>query len=268
MLMLYNSPKKGFFASSIIILLSIIGNGMILHFKDLNVYSDVTNLDITLFKTEIETYIMFYSHMASYYVGLLTGYLITSGFVLKDKFKIRMAWFACSVYLTLYAIYFQMRIRGESPVPRFEAIVFGSIRKPMLAFCFSWIYYAIVIKQSWIIEWVFSWKQLLPVSRMFASINLVHMLIITYLHMIARYPVDYSPPALVSQTLSLLVLSIIYGYWFFILFESPFVILTNALLQKLMGSKPESQTISVSKTMDSNHNSMSKESKQNHLKIG
>jgi hypothetical protein len=232
---MYNSPKRGVPFALFVIAFSTVLQAFIMWRSDSELWLNFLQIDLLKVKEEFSLH-YFYTlcNVATYYIGLVTGYLIANNLRMQSQTKITCGWIIAGISFVCYFSYFAFRVEGRS-LSKWEGLAFAVLRKPIFSTFCGWFFYATYFENSGIYGWIVSRRFLLPLSRMFASINVVHMAWILYVFSISHHPMDYSTFSLYSRLITVIVFSVIFGYFFYILFEAPIVNITSGMgVKKLL----------------------------------
>ncbi|XP_031780038.1 LOW QUALITY PROTEIN: nose resistant to fluoxetine protein 6 [Nasonia vitripennis] len=188
-----------------------------------------------------EVYKMPYNRAGPWLIGILLGFEVANNNRRLGKSAILAGWL-----ITIGAFAFCTFGTRSFMETSYEYNViwesfFTAVSRPIWGLGVCWIIYACLHNYAGPVSYVLSWKFLLPLSRISYCVYLVHI-VIQLMHQSAiRIPNYFSDYYIWHDFLSHLVTSVVIGFFFSLLFESPFMVLEKMLFRRKRASAKESQ---------------------------
>ncbi|XP_025017930.1 uncharacterized protein LOC107368582 isoform X4 [Tetranychus urticae] len=160
-----------------------------------------------------------YTHIAPYFLGMLTGYLVVTNKEIENKLLIALGYVFSTIFWigTFVLSYYFV----DSHLDRFVEVAYIGLQKLVFSSFYAWLFYAFSFKYGGIIQEYMAHKIFVPFSRLSYSIAMSEMLFIWYdiTNSHQYFPADhYNEVIRVSY---IFLMCTILGFIVYLLFEAP-----------------------------------------------
>ncbi|XP_008549691.1 O-acyltransferase like protein-like isoform X1 [Microplitis demolitor] len=248
---LYKKPKIGLFILYSAIIASIITPAVIAGINKFTVALAPTS---DLSKTQdmmLYFYIVTYTRAGPWLLGILLGYYLSSNRNFLPRSIIKLGW--CLAIVAFAYSFFTYRIYQSE---NYEWNIYwetfnAGIARHVWAFGVCWIIYVSTMGHGGVLSKFLSLPIYLPFSRISYSVYLIHYVVQTIKASSARVPSFFSDYQMLDTFFSDLLICIVGGFIFSLLFESPFLVLEKLILgNKTSASKSNNHNNDTNKLQD------------------
>ncbi|KAK8781077.1 hypothetical protein V5799_017583 [Amblyomma americanum] len=232
-LLLLKYPKTSHVIGAIVAVAFCVFTCIQIHTWDLfYAFTGGTNDMRRIEKTLFYVYVRPFTHVATYVVGVLCGYVASQH---KNK-HIHLMLQALLWCLSLFLVCLVMFItvpwnQGQLPDDVTNSI-YGGFHRVAWALGFFWPTYACATGRGGWLNKMFSWKFFLPLSRLTFCIYLVHVLIYIVRMIRLRTYINTDELFQLNTALGVFALSIVFGYALHILIEAPVFQLEKIIFER------------------------------------
>ncbi|KAI1283735.1 Nose resistant to fluoxetine protein 6 [Halotydeus destructor] len=236
LVLLYKRPRLGVAAILLLIFGGVLFQGYIIVKMDTGAYFNASSMDMQdIVAKEGRLHFMAYNYLGPYFIGILLGFAIESGYKPSRRFARILGFFVgpCLVYIIPY-IQLRWRSTGFS---REEEVIFGSVQRTVLATGVAMMLYACATGHGALMNALLSIKILVPLGRYTFSQWMAHFLFVWYDIFTSRRPFDFMKLPLLNKIIASYGFALCVGYGMFLIFEAPFINLAKSAFG-VQSSKP------------------------------
>ncbi|XP_023289003.1 nose resistant to fluoxetine protein 6, partial [Orussus abietinus] len=233
-------PKLGlaiwglFFVASIIIPAAIISA---------NRYISViyeSNIAISVFMDSMtHVYIPSYTRATPWLIGVLLGYIMFSKNFEYRRLYAALGWSLAVASFVICAVAYRTFQNKDYKYDIVWETTYPVASRTLWGIGIAWIIFACLQKSSGPVSKFLSLPIFIPLSRLSYCIYLVHVILQCMRVAARRTPMYFSRSLVFTSFLSSLVMSIVIGLFFSMLFESPVMILEKMLTRRVKSDKDE-----------------------------
>ncbi|XP_001599171.3 nose resistant to fluoxetine protein 6 [Nasonia vitripennis] len=239
---LYSKHKIGLAILFVFFIVSIAVPGAIVGINQYPALSFIQNKNLQLTKDIFtEVYEMSYNRAGPWLIGILLGFEVANNNRRLGKLTVSTGWFVAIGSFAFCTFGTRSFMEPSYEYNDVWESVFTAVSRPIWAVGVCWIIYACIHNYAGPVFIVLSWKFFVPLSRISYCVYLVHF-IIQLMHLSTqRTPNYFSDYNIWNDFFSNLIISIVVGFFFSLLFESPIMILEKMLFRRKRENVKESQ---------------------------
>lgn len=227
----YKNKKFALYSILGMMLTGILMSSFVTWYKDMPPFPNFDATDSREYDLAAWMYFHTYHSMPSYFLGVLVAYCFLEKKEMPQKY-IPWGWavaWTLALPTALFPIFYPMN--GE-PETRWIEIIFGGLHRICFVQIWVWSGYLCCFNLSWWIRAIYDIKLWVPFGRMSSSVFLAHF---TFIWVDVPNSQDYSSTRvwnLVMKFTYTLVMSWIYSYIVYLMFEAPSMSFAKVILKK------------------------------------
>ncbi|XP_028175889.1 nose resistant to fluoxetine protein 6-like [Ostrinia furnacalis] len=187
-----------------------------------------------------KAYIKTYMKMTTYFMGLLTGYILhrvqTENYEFTRLLKV-FGWITNIILGTVTMFLVSIFYQDWYAYNNIESAAYASLSKLSWGIANGWLIIACATGNGGILNKLLTWKVFVPFARLTYSAYLVNGLVELFYLGQLRHPLHITTYSLVEYALSHLMLTFFFGALLCLIFESPIHGIEKILLNKFVHSK-------------------------------
>lgn len=240
--------KLALFASSVIIVAFCILVSLQTHFWHLLYSGTTTSNDVVRIVDTIELiYLRPFTHVSTYIFGVVMGYVTFRYGEAKIGPVAQLAHWILSLALTGFVLFITLPWNRGNPPDEITTAIYAGFHRFVWALGLAWPSYACATGRGGLLNAFFSWKALMPISRLVYSIYLVHVPLL-YLRMgIIKTHINMNEFFQLNTAIGLFGMSLFLGYLLYISTEAPVGRIENAIFETTVNRAQKASKMSGTK---------------------
>ncbi|XP_075550899.1 nose resistant to fluoxetine protein 6-like [Dermacentor variabilis] len=215
-------PKFALLVSCVVSLAFCILVSLQTHFWHLLYSATTASNDIVRLVETIElVYFRPFTHVATYILGVVTGYLALLYGTVKIGLVMQLAQWIISLALTGFVLFITLPWNRGNPPDDITTAIYSGFHRLVWSMGLVWPTFACATGRGGLLNAFFSWKPFLPLSRLVYCVYLIHVPLI-YLRMgIIKTHINFNEFFQLTTAIGLLGMSLFLAYLLYLSTEAP-----------------------------------------------